>query len=700
MCVGISLNEMMECITINDSEPVVDLSLQSAADHDIIAKLTEWVSPKATQPNEDLTRPTSCYIDHQNSQTVRILAVMPSRGIYSLKIFAECANKTTHLVTYTIFCAVDSDRYVGYPRVCGITNRFGFKLHQWNKGTPSHIAECDTGELEIAFEALNKKQIIHFISPGPSEQVNSNSRYHFYSFLSQVDSSNSNIYKLKVLFPTEGLWTVCMDAESPEDAECLMRYEVNVLKKVHGVTYPWIQSPGVAFMNSEPLHATGKEIFDVPFTVDGPLDFYCYLTKNMSSAEKLTQFVACVAGDGSVSHTLRVIFPEPGKWFVQVFGRPRNSAQSSYTNQFCLYLEVDSCLSQLIFPYIDTAVCSKFGIKFLDSSVTVSGDSFDVLFESQSTCFLQPCFKDGWLDNHTFSSTQHCYIYQEKESNRLRLRTTFPSSGRWTVLLFASSLIPGADSEGELKFLYQAKVESIESDAHCAHPVLSPAFFRFKINLPIPNYNPQVDQEIFLYNLSSEQELVFKGVVHRPSSPNNVLHHCVLVIPSSSKQSSADLFHYQLQAVFPEVGDWIIQLFATPVNTGNYQPVFRLRVTSTVPINDRCYPVVEAPCFFSRFQLSMDESMLPLLSKSSTVPTRFSLSIKQPSSVELLHHARDQSGVLHTEATRLVRGEHSRQRILLVELWERGDWTVQLFARMCNEEEWTPVLQHYITILS
>ena len=686
----------MECITITSSsnQPVVDLALQSATkNHDIIAKLIEWHPSKASQPDDDSSQPPRCYIDCQRSQ-IRILAVVPARGIYTLKIFVQNASETTHLATYTIFCSVDSDRYIGYPRVdYSIANRFGFKLLYWNKET--HIAECGTGELEIAFEAsMHNKQIINFISPGPSDKVSSNSQYHFYSFLSQ-DRSNPNTYKLKILFPTEGLWTICVDVGNSlltGDTECLMRYEVNVLQKTRGGSYPWIQSPGVTFLDSKPLHATGGEIFNVPFTIESPLDFHCYLARDMSSAEKLTQFVACtISEDDPYSHTLKVVFPEAGKWLVQVFGRPLNSSDS-HTNQFCLYLEVENCLPQLIFPHIDATASTEFGIKFLDSPVKVTGPSFDVFFESPSLYFLQPCLREGWLDNYTFSSTHHCHICHDKASNRYRLRTTFPSSGRWTVLLFAS-LMPETDSECMLKFLYQAKVETSESDCHCFYPVLSPAFFQLKISTPSLHYNPLVNQDVFSYNLLSVQELEFKGVVHRPNSPSNALHHCVLLLPSSRQ----GCFYHHLQAVFPQDGDWMIQLFARAVNTSNYQPVVRLRVTSTVQVHDRLYPTIETT-HFSRFQLKIDESKLPLLSKSSTIPTQFSLVIKQPASVELLHHARDQRGSLHTEATRLVSGERSSRKILLVELWESGDWTIQLFARMCNEKEWIPVLQHKINI--
>ena len=104
-------------------------------------------------------------------------------------------------------------------------------------------------------------------------------------------------------------------------------------------------------------------------------------------------------------------------------------------------------------------------------------------------------------------------------------------------------------------------------------------------------------------------------------------------------------FYHHLQAVFPQDGDWMIQLFARAVNTSNYQPVVRLRVTSTVQVHDRLYPTIETT-HFSRFQLKIDESKLPLLSKLAHQLSLVSLIKRQPDiSVELLHHARDKEAV-------------------------------------------------------
>ena len=87
----------MECITITSSsnQPVVDLALQSATkNHDIIAKLIEWHPSKASQPDDVSSQPPRCYVDCRRSQ-IRILAVVPARGIYTLKIFVENASETT-----------------------------------------------------------------------------------------------------------------------------------------------------------------------------------------------------------------------------------------------------------------------------------------------------------------------------------------------------------------------------------------------------------------------------------------------------------------------------------------------------------------------------------------------------------------------------------------------------------------------------
>ena len=709
---GVVLDEMKECFTIEptNSKPVLELSLQlHASEHEIVAKLENWQPMKADTHNES-EHSTHCYIDYQRPQVCLLVAV-PSKGIYTLKLFTKsirsndgCPHSLTHMATYLVLCAVDSEAYIGYPRIDQETaDRFDFSLVHWNGGTQTHIAECPTGELEMVFRATPSTSFSHYIVPGSSDEITPTNQFHYFSCLSY--SSADEDYNLHVIFPSEGLWTVCLDVCSDPklESECVMRYEVHVLKKARKLSYPWVQaSCRVSFPNSKPLHASGNEILRVPFVIEGDMDLYPFLTKNASSAEKMDQFTICVADEEFPNrYMLKVIFPEPGKWLVHVYGRHMHS-KSLNTNLFCLFFEVEECLKNLIFPQLNKSVAFDLGIKFLDLPINMSEPSFS--FTAPPSLFLQPRLVSGWheIDGNSRhgTSSYRCQCYCERtELNTVRLHFICPFQGNWTLWLFASQL--SDDCERNAKFVFQLKLQTSESDKMCddqIYPVFSPAFFLLKMSIPSATiqYKSLIDQSPFKYFLSSLQELEYRAVIHRPTSPNATFSYNVLVVPSTNHRSGNHCC--LLQSVFPDEGDWVIQIFACLVNTNDFKPVVRFHINSNKPVHNQTYPVIK-PSFYSKFRMTVDESMLLLPSLSYNIPGRFSVLFKCPkANVELLHHAIDQAGNLRGEATQLVPGDSPKHKKLTVELWEIGEWTIQLFARMHQQQEWTLVLQHQFKV--
>ena len=251
---GVKLSEMSECFIVDEStllHPIVELSLDLPENHLVHAELVEW-QPVPSQDEHDHEAEYYVYLDQCGSQA-RFSVVVPDRGIFNLKLYTKFAQaakmneKWVHCATYLILCSLESDTYVGYPVVRQeVARGVEFSLLHWNQGTRTHKAECGTGKLELAFRAAPGTVFSHSICAGEEQ-------YHYYTSLRLEE----NIHKLYVVFPTDGLWTVCLNVLNslPDSSSSspLLTYKVNVLKKTHKLSYPWIQSPRVRFPDGKPL---------------------------------------------------------------------------------------------------------------------------------------------------------------------------------------------------------------------------------------------------------------------------------------------------------------------------------------------------------------------------------------------------------------------------------------------------------------
>ena len=749
-------------IPVESHDPVVSVNLTCNANVKLIAKLSN-IQQEADDSSDthEVANQKLVYINKKVSHTkqetsiVNIRAAIPHIGWHTLNIYACKSSKNAStsnydvILSYQLQCSTDigSQYHIGYPILYDMAaSAFDFQLLHWNKPMPDYWCENALGKLDIAFRTKPDLQFFHYIVKGKVENSGKASNtYHHNTLIAQNECDDPHLYALRTVFPSPGWWTVYLCATKPVDSDnqqptvsgytTVFKYCVHVKNGDSKQSFPQITVPYIKLMYPETISTSGNEILNVPFYSLSILEFYCYLTYETQTSELMENYATIAVSSsasqpdesqGKQNYNLSVIFPKPGKWFVHVYGRDRDStttATQKYTGLFTLNMDVEGALRDKLFPIIDTSIATALNISCYETGCITfcdDGSPFTYRFKApRRSLHLIPNIvlngEDNILDKKFL---QRCTLLSpsptdDSELSIYTMNAVFPSAGTWSVQLFGAHSEFSSDGY-DLVMHIQLQVTKPILDM--CYPTIYPAFY--DLGLSIPN-------ELLLYSQVSEgSEVKFpfnspEAVVFdtRLSQGNEVFINQAIVQYHRDTVGSTTQ-NCSLHIIFPRTGQWIIHLYAGSCNVKqdeNYQPddesniekmaVLELKIKALSCNDTFTFPQIFDP-FYSKFSLRLDELKYPLVSRVRSVPSRITIPFYSPPSVQFWHHATiPESETPHANSiTRMYSDPQTGLHELSVEIAELGQVVVTLTAQISNssdnkKQKWITVLKHTVRAL-
>lgn len=673
----------------------------------------------------------------RNNNLWNIKVAIPLKGRYSLNIYCKPHDTSPDglCLSYIIHAETDSELKLGYPKLHEVAlTSYGLNLIHWNS-PQSYMCQNLSGLFNLVFEAKSEVTFDHFILPGrvaaPNTFTASNvKRYNTMLFSNK--SSNTSLHQLQAVFPTNGWWTVEISGALPPDSNLnarkytpLVTYYVYVTVGLPRNSYPHVLSPDVTFNSTRPINATGEELFTVQFATSKLLDLHHYLTFDQvtSDPEKdfsKIDFEGKIRGSSYYVYSLKVIFSQPGIWYIHVFGKEKDKDCDTpkTTALFKINADVKGAKINTSFINYKDSIGESFGIRLHNDGLLTFPDNGQPLrysFEALSHVNFFHAIKTNVnemfsRDYCTYLSSEPCDHATEPSSGSTvklepagctyTIHAVFPENGKWLVQLFGVK-------EGSTNY---SLVLTLNVSVSCSSPQLCYP----KLNQAFHHLNMSIETEHVLIKKNCEDGeflLPFKA-------PDNIHFTWSVCLTSAGDKMNSNAFIHRshgtsnrtFQVVFPKPGEWLVRLFAkeSTESSSNFHSVLEFCLTSLSSKSGVSFPQI-SEAFYSTFGLQFDRKHLPLTSEVSQLPAKVLIPIRSSDPDVLFWHdidvksddgenneifnLDDQCKMISDPST----GEHK----LMVEMIVKGKWTVSLYAKKSNavDKSWTAILKFEVTAL-
>ena len=667
------------------------------------------------------------YIYRNEDDKVEVLAAVPTKGEYTLNIIAH-TKKNEVLLSYQIYCTKKSSVNVGFPTVFSrAAASFGFKPLYWNTPKMAHICEIDEGKLEVVFQSDPNLQFHHFLVPGIATSLDINTDIDAQNFCTTVtqDPKKTSLHKLSAIFPKKGWWTVYLYAAKTTNITesetsgytSLLSYPVLVKNELRKCSYPHTLSSEVRFEQSDPIYSDGSEILVIPFFTIKNLHFYSYMSYNDIDGQQENIYTHIQSLDGlsalnEFQYVLKVVFPKPGKWFVQVSAHDvAQPLDLGYVSLFQLFFDVTGCIKNTIFPIVVEDVIEKCDMQFSRSDPICFND------DEQPFCFhfLAPNNINFTHQIHTKNSNDSmnafddhstflCFSNADEKYFKYTLKAIFPREGNWNVSIFARKQML---SEPQLAIQIPFYITKPFPDR--IFPNIYHAYHDFRIEIP--------DENIPFEKFTNEPEFIFPFFC-----PENIHFAWSLedVVTNEQSKFSAQTFmqhiynqtskqNRQLRLIFPKPGCWRLRVFGKSILKDivadaalslslNYQPLFDVLIqASNASLSHMAFPIIYEP-FHSQFRLKIESDDLPLPAVVRRLPVSCTIRFYGPADVKFWHEGKEFDQFSDNQMTRMMSSD-TGLRHLEIEISKPGRWVVNLYAKKASDgsKNWIPVLKHTIT---
>ena len=320
----------------------------------------------------------------------------------------------------------------------------------------------------LKFNAPKTIKLDHYIEPQSASENSDplDSVFHrCYTYLRLIaQNSTQNIYELTAIFPRAGRWHIvlCAGESSFSTLKVALRVPVDNTKsmlqelKIFPLVYSALKEFGVMFPSDYPLYSrhTDSPEFDFVFLSEKSISFSWNL-KNVLSNKQTPHSNNVYIESGSKEggekevHRLRIIFPKPGIWLVQVVARTiltdivaDNSLSLSlhYQPVFDLIVETSNAsLSGMAFPVLHVPFYSTFGLRIKANDVPLPA-KFTQLPATCTIKFYSPPGVLFWHQCNESSQLQGKKITRMSsypETGLHELCVNISKRGQWTVYLHA-----------------------------------------------------------------------------------------------------------------------------------------------------------------------------------------------------------------------------------------------------------------------
>ena len=676
---------MQELLKIppHSDDPVIKVTLNISLNSQVVCVLNDCPEDSSASATTKRKYDKYVFYEYGIDGKVCLYIIIPDQGLYTLKLYTKhfCESSFNFCCSYLVSCETDSNRYLGFPEInANAAQKYDFQLLYWNdmcnsNCTKSHVAECRSGELILYFKADTATKFIHFITSGRFRSVDSNSQFHYYTSLTR-DFKNQSLWKLHVIFPSIGLWTVCISTNSTSNEKSdllVMSYEVNVISlKGHIGWYPWIQSNTVKLVRNDPIKETGKEVIKIPFCTNEILEFRSLLIN--TSAIEYDQYTM-ITKSSINKYELNIILPQPGKWIAQVLSCPSGEKGVEFSNLFSCYFDVDECMPNTSFAIFNKDVTTEYEIKLLDGILLYCNvEHFVTRLKAPGSAHFHAELRYGWSNEieRTSPKYSHCAFTAPEGNDIHRVEVMFPDSGEWNLVI--SALFDQSLSH-EL-VICQMKFTTTIHQSNMLFPRLYPSFYSFHMSIPceyIP-YKCNIENKAS-FPLSVAEQIRIFPVIFKSDEPDKEYYNQAVIVPQGW---SSDV--YQLEAVFPDIGEWIIQIFgADRESTKDIQLVLQLFYAVSKATTGLVYPQLRTS-FFTKYHMAILKPSLLLPSFLQGTPNQISFKFHKPEFTQVVHEARN-NGTLIKGATQLVPIDDPEQYNFLTHLSSTGVWEIQIFAK-------------------
>lgn len=509
----------------------------------------------------------------------QLQAVFPSNGWWTLELLGmlptSSSQKYISLLTYYIYVTVGLPRH-SYPHIFSSDIVF-------NSTRPMSA----TGEelFTIQFASSKFLDFHHYLT---FDQVTNDVQEGFTNieFDGKVRGKDLYIYNLKVIFSQAGVWYIHVlgkEDKSP-DIPYSNLFKVNAdvkgaMANTSFITYNKaigesfginIGSDGLLTFpdNGEPLCYSFEALPQINFFHDIKRH-----ANDMSTYDFCTNLVSepVLAGTCSIDNTLektgfiytmRTVFPESGKWLVQLFGAKEGSI--NYSLVFTLNINVSTPSPQLCYPKFNPSFCR----------LKMSIDAEDALI--QRTCedgeFLLP-FKAP--DNVLFTWTMELVSAGEKNNSNAFLhhkedgtrcfQVIFPKPGEWLIRLFAKQT---TDLSANFHSVLEVNLNSLSCKSGLSFPHIFEAFysvFNLKLDanhLPLVSEVKQLPTKIFIPLTSMDTDVLFWHDVDVKDTGNEDGREMLNLDDQCKMTSDPTTGQHKLIVEVNAKGKWTVLLYA------------------------------------------------------------------------------------------------------------------------------------------
>ncbi len=707
----------------------------------------------------------------RDEDAVCIRAALPFKGSYSLLLTVNREKRRGSRVpqvflSYNI-CVTHMSKplqQIGYPKVYQMAaSAYNFQLLFWNQSSHDYICESDSEQLNLAFKAKRKMTCLHFLVPGKTQQTRpkDHSVVYYYNTMvvTETDGAGSDqgLHMLKVIFPAEGWWTICLNGtkgnpnfQSLAPYVTLLSYQVYAHRGDSTSTFPYIISPQVSVCYFDPISSVSESI-DIPFTTTKPLEFQAYLMENIPNAPELESYVQIKQAElSSNQYRLTAMFPKPGQWHVHVFACPEEEDEDNETVRglFSLLVNVETPMQGAVSVALSLTIAEKIQLYFPNKgyiSFPDIGKPLTIDFEcDKNTSFQHRVFPEDQDEKTSkeyngLSLFTHCTyltplnrpglpssfrpillsrrsITQPVLPTHLceiisyQLHASFPWPGKWTVKVFAQA--PGS-SDYSLAFHVTMKVTK-PSRGIC-YPFIYEEFIQLGIRIPIESicYNPICSESTqFELPFIAPDDLQYTWNIEVAGSDSCYKKQGFVYI-SGNALAGPPNNHFQLS--FSTPGIWRAVLFAkksTPEDSipeeDSYKPVLEISLLVNTVDKDVAFPEIYPA--FKKYGLSIAKMNIPFLSRvqnsvqntsTTVIVSLFSLG---PGNVQFYCRVKcaektEEENRLLLLRSQMLEDTYSGLNEIRVDISEPGTYKIQLGAkwRDCKEYKYEPVLTHIVS---
>ena len=397
------------------------------------------------------------------SNQCKLSVIFPKPGTWYVHVFGKDVNdplQKSYLGLFVLQMKVKGSlRNTVFPKLNQQLAK-ALNVHYLNSGCITFQDNGSPFTCQILVPKEGSIDLIHSIKPHNTRDKTSTDAEALLqhctslSFTPSTDDSNSStVCSLKAVFPWAGTWTVQLFAASAGSKRYVSLIEVSLpvnnptpnvcYIKIHPSFHQLNLSIPERFLSYSPT--TDESEMEIPFNAPENVQFVWNM-EFVKTGEKFFQ-QAIIHNqkeklDQDCNRILHMIFPKPGEWIFQFYGRVSNEEMEqkhNYQSVMEIRIKVSSFNNELGFPHIFDPFQRLFGMKLVKKKLPLI-TRVTSLPSKISIPFYSPPNVKLWYDievNNSSNTQPTARLNKDSISGYNELTVEVNKVGKWTVILYA-----------------------------------------------------------------------------------------------------------------------------------------------------------------------------------------------------------------------------------------------------------------------